>query len=84
MRQIQGLAVADEARGAGVGRALLRAVQDEARRQGARRITLRVLGHNTPARKLYESEGFVVEGILPEEFLLEGEYVDDVLMGHSL
>lgn len=84
VRQIQGLAVAEEARGAGVGRALLRAVQDEARRQGARRITLRVLGHNTPARKLYESEGFMVEGILPEEFLLQGEYVDDVLMGRSL
>ncbi|MER6352921.1 GNAT family N-acetyltransferase [Streptomyces sp. NPDC001634] len=84
VRQIQGLAVAEEVRGAGVGRALLRAVQDEARRRRARRLTLRVLGHNTPARKLYESEGFVVEGILPEEFLIEGEYVDDVLMGRSL
>jgi ribosomal protein S18 acetylase RimI-like enzyme len=84
VRQIQGLVVAEEARGAGVGRALLRAVQDEARGQGARRITLRVLGHNTPARKLYESEGFVVEGILPEEFRIGGEYVDDVLMGRSL
>ncbi|MCW7946727.1 acetyltransferase [Streptomyces hygroscopicus] len=84
VRQIQGLVVADEARGAGVARALLRAAQDEARRRGARRLTLRVLGHNTPARKLYESEGFVVEGILPEEFLIEGEYVDDVFMGRSL
>ncbi|GAA3996032.1 GNAT family N-acetyltransferase [Streptomyces plumbiresistens] len=84
VRQIQGLAVADKARGTGVGRALLRAAQDEARRQGARRITLRVLGHNTPARELYESEGFVVEGVLPEEFFLDGRYVDDVLMGRSL
>ncbi|MFD2689567.1 GNAT family N-acetyltransferase [Streptomyces phyllanthi] len=84
VRQIQGLVVADEARGAGVGRALLRAVQEEARRQGARRLTLRVLGHNTPARKLYESEGFVVDGILPEEFLLDGAYVDDVMMGRYL
>ncbi|MGW7265435.1 N-acetyltransferase family protein [Streptomyces sp. NPDC054842] len=84
VRQIQGLVVAEEARGAGVGRALLRAARDEARRQGARRITLRVLGHNTPARKLYESEGFAVEGILPEEFLLEGAYVDDVMMGRRL
>ncbi|MCX4991421.1 MULTISPECIES: GNAT family N-acetyltransferase [unclassified Streptomyces] len=84
VRQILGLAVADEARGAGVGRALLRAVCEEARRQGARRITLRVLGHNTPARGLYESEGFVVEGILPGEFLLDGAYVDDVLMGRAL
>ncbi|MET7382568.1 GNAT family N-acetyltransferase [Streptomyces sp. NPDC005526] len=84
VRQIQGLAVAEEARGAGVGRALLRAAQQEARRQGARRITLRVLGHNTPARALYASEGFVVEGVLPQEFLIDGEYVDDVLMGRSL
>ena len=47
-------------------------------------LTLRVLGHNTPARKLYETEGFAVEGVLPGEFLLEGVYVDDVLMGCSL
>ena len=84
VRQIQGLAVAEEARGAGVGRALLRAVREEALRQGARRLTLRVLGHNAPARALYEAEGFVVEGVLPEEFLLDGEYVDDVFMGCRL
>lgn len=84
VRQIQGLAVSDEARGHGVGRALIRAVVEEARRRGARRLTLRVLGHNTPARKLYESEGFVVEGVLPEEFFLEGGYVDDVIMGQTL
>jgi RimJ/RimL family protein N-acetyltransferase len=84
VRQILGFVVAEEARGAGVGRALLRAAADEARRQGARRLTLRVLGHNTPARRLYESEGFVVEGVLPEEFLLDGAYVDDVLMGRTL
>ncbi|MFD7605192.1 GNAT family N-acetyltransferase [Streptomyces mirabilis] len=84
VRQIQGLVVAEEARRTGVGRELLRAVMDGARRQGARRITLRVLGHNAPARKLYESEGFQVEGVLPEEFLLDGQYVDDVFMGRFL
>ncbi|CAM5550048.1 hypothetical protein SVIOM74S_02801 [Streptomyces violarus] len=84
VRRIQGLAVSEEVRGRGVGRALVRAAVDEARRRGARRLTLRVLAHNTPARGLYEAEGFVVEGILPEEFLLDGTYVDDVLMGRSL
>ncbi|MDL5201149.1 GNAT family N-acetyltransferase [Streptomyces sp. ALI-76-A] len=84
VRQIQGLVVAEQARGAGVGRSLLRAARERARSLGARRITLRVLGHNAPARALYESEGFVVEGVLPGEFLLEGRYVDDVLMGRSL
>ncbi|MFC9133094.1 GNAT family N-acetyltransferase [Streptomyces sp. NPDC057099] len=84
VRMIRGLAVAEEARGHGVARALLRAAAEEARRQGARRITLRVLAHNTAARKLYESEGFVVEGVLTEEFFLDGAYVDDVFMGRSL
>lgn len=84
VRQIQGLVVAPEARGAGVARALLRAGAEHARAAGARRLTLRVLGHNAPARRLYESEGFAVEGVLPEEFLLDGTYVDDVLMGRTL
>ncbi|MFI1220841.1 MULTISPECIES: GNAT family N-acetyltransferase [unclassified Streptomyces] len=84
VRQIRGLAVAGWARGAGAGRALLRAAFAEARGQGANRITLRVLGHNTPARALYASEGFAVEGVLPGEFFLNGRYVDDICMGRSL
>ncbi|MCK8679746.1 GNAT family N-acetyltransferase [Streptomyces lichenis] len=84
VRQIQGLAVADWARRRGLARALLRAACDEARRQGATRITLRVLGHNTPARSLYASEGFAVEGVLPGEFHLRGVAVDDVCMGRRL
>ncbi|MFD4035541.1 GNAT family N-acetyltransferase [Streptomyces sp. NPDC058637] len=84
VRQIQGLAVAEWARGSGIARALLRASYTEARRQGAGRLTLRVLGHNAPARALYASEGFAVEGVLPGEFFLHGRYVDDVLMGRSL
>ncbi|MGW1227177.1 N-acetyltransferase family protein [Streptomyces sp. NPDC001478] len=84
VRQIQGLAVATWARGRGIGRTLVRAACAEARREGANRITLRVLGHNTPARALYEAEGFTVEGVLPGEFFLNGRYVDDVLMGRPL
>ncbi|MFD8013984.1 GNAT family N-acetyltransferase [Streptomyces sp. NPDC058955] len=84
VRQVQGLAVAGEARGQGVGRALLRAALAKARADGATRITLRVLGHNVPARALYEAEGFAVEGVLPGEFVIDGAPVDDVLMGRSL
>ena len=83
VRQIQGLAVDTWARGRDVGRALLDAALAETRRQGATRLTLRVLGHNAPARRLYESAGFAVEGVLPGEFLLDGAYVDDVLMGRA-
>ncbi|QES22627.1 GNAT family N-acetyltransferase [Streptomyces venezuelae] len=84
VRQIQGLVVDESVRGRGVARALLRAAAERARAEGARRITLRVIGHNTPARALYASEGFAVEGVLPGELLIDGEYVDDVLMGRSL
>ncbi|MEU3460008.1 GNAT family N-acetyltransferase [Streptomyces sp. NPDC006733] len=84
VRQIQGLAVDTWARGRGVARRLMDEALREAGRQGATRMTLRVLGHNAPARRLYESMGFTVEGVLPGEFLLEGTYVDDVLMGRPL
>ena len=56
----------------------------EAGSRGARRLTLRVLAPNTAARGLYEACGFTVEGVLREEFLLEGRYVDDVLMALDL
>ncbi|TWP37265.1 GNAT family N-acetyltransferase [Leekyejoonella antrihumi] len=84
VRQIQGLDVSPRARRRGVGQALVRAAVREMSERGAQRVTLRVLGHNRSARRLYESEGFVVEGTLPGEFVLDGERVDDVLMGLRL
>ena len=57
------LAVGAEARGRGVGRVLLRALGPWARRVGVRKLRLDVRADNVAARALYESEGFVVEGI---------------------
>ncbi len=71
-------------RGRGIGAALLEAGVDEARSRGARRLTLRVLSTNPGARRLYEAAGFELEGVLRGEFLLEGEYVDDLLMARDL
>jgi|SRR5579859_688721 len=84
IRAIQGLLVAPEARGLGLGRALLHAALARARAEGAERVTLRVLAGNTVARSLYETAGFEVTGVQPREFLLAGEYQDDVLMGIDL
>jgi RimJ/RimL family protein N-acetyltransferase len=84
VQMITGLTVGDEFRRRGVGRALLDAAILEARARGARRLTLRVLAPNEPARRLYESAGFVVEGVQRELFFLEGAYVDDVLMALEL
>jgi ribosomal protein S18 acetylase RimI-like enzyme len=82
--EIGGLAVDPVRQGAGVGRRLVEAAVQECRRRGARKLTLRVLGLNTAARRLYDRCGFQVEGVLREEFLLAGRYVDDVLMARQL
>jgi ribosomal protein S18 acetylase RimI-like enzyme len=77
---VNGIAVDPGRQGRGVGRALIDGAIAEARRRGARRLTLRVFSPNERARRLYESAGFVVEGVLREEFFLDGRYVDDVFM----
>ena len=81
---VNGLAVDPGRQGTGLGRALVSAALDEARRRGAEKVTLRVLAPNARARRLYEACGFVVEGVLEREFLLDGRHVDDVFMAHHL
>ncbi|HEX6525196.1 MAG TPA: GNAT family N-acetyltransferase [Streptosporangiaceae bacterium] len=81
---IAGLAVAPDARGRGVATALLAAAEQHARDHGARKLSLRVLSSNDAALRLYERLGFRREGTLREEFLIEGRYVDDVLMTKHL
>ncbi len=82
--EINGVAVHPAAGGRGVGRRLVEAAVEEARSRGARKVTLRVLGPNAAARRLYARCGFVEEGLLRDEFLLLGRYVDDVLMARYL
>jgi ribosomal protein S18 acetylase RimI-like enzyme len=81
---IAGLAVAPAARGRGVASALLSAAAQHARERGARKLSLRVLSTNEAALRLYERLGFAREGTLREEFLIDGRYVDDVLMARRL
>jgi ribosomal protein S18 acetylase RimI-like enzyme len=80
VQQINGLAVDPAHQGRGVGRMLLEAARQEAITRGARRITLRVLGNNTRARALYHACGYQTEGVLKDQFYLDGRYVDDVFM----
>ena len=55
---IHDMAVLPEARGKGVGRALMLAVEAEARARGACKITLEVLSGNDPAKGLYAALGY--------------------------
>ena len=81
---VAGLAVDPAWQGRRIGRRLVAAAVAMAQSRGARRVRLHVLGHNAAARRVYEACGFVVEGVLRDEFLLDGRYVDDVLMARDL
>ena len=52
------LAVAPQAEGQGVGRALLAAAEDWGRAEGFRRLTLAVFTENLRARELYQRQGW--------------------------
>lgn len=82
--EINGLAVAPDRQGDGLGRVLIEAALDEARARDAPKVTLKVLSTNARARRLYESCGFSTEGVLRREYLLRDELVDDVLMALHL
>ena len=60
--EILTIGVVDEARGGGLGRALLSGVLEAARRGGAERCFLEVDALNDPARALYARAGFAQVG----------------------
>lgn len=78
--QIQGLGVDPDHRGRGIAGVLVRAAVAEAQRRGSAKVSLRVLGTNPGARRVYEAAGFTVEATLRREFFLDGQLVDDLLM----
>lgn len=82
--EIRGLSVDPGRRRQGIGRALLDAAAEEAAGRGVRRLTLHVLGHNAGAQAAYARCGFSIEGVLREEFALDGRYIDDVLMARLI
>lgn len=78
---VWGMYVASEARGRGVGRALMQALIAHARTlDSVERLTLGVELGNEPARALYHSFGFVTYGIEPDAYKLNGEYWDTEMM----
>jgi ribosomal protein S18 acetylase RimI-like enzyme len=58
LAEIESLSVAADARGAGIGGALMAAVRDAARDGGAERLFVGVAHANTGALRFYEREGF--------------------------
>ena len=72
--------IARERRGAGVGSALLEALEGRARMLGYHKLVLAALARNEAGRRLYEKRGFREVGIYREQGLLDGRWVDVLLM----
>ena len=78
-----GMYVRPEARKAGVGKQLAEAVIDHAC-QCVELIQLTVVSGNEPARRLYDSLGFIEYGIEKNSLKQDGHYWDEVLMAKPL
>lgn len=78
------IAIHPNFQGYGVGVQLITELKELARQQGVRKLSLRVLSTNKRAISFYKRCGFIEQGRLVEEFYLQGNYVDDILMYYLL
>ena len=77
--RLWGMYVRPSSRSLGVGRLLMNAVLDVAR-QNVELIQLSVVKENQPARRLYESVGFLEFGVEKKASKYGDEYYDEALM----
>ncbi|QQK77705.1 GNAT family N-acetyltransferase [Salicibibacter cibarius] len=68
----------------GVGKALLNHVFSWGKKNGFVKISIRVLSTNRSAIQFYISQGFKEQEMLKDEFLIDGKFVDDILMYRML
>ena len=84
-RCLLGIGLERNARARGLGRKLMQTAIAFAQAQdGLSWLDLMVFGHNTPARTLYESLGFVQTGIKTDCFRIGDTSIDDVYMSLPL
>jgi L-amino acid N-acyltransferase YncA len=72
--------VAREARGLGAGSALLPALIVEARQLGYHKLVLAAFPFNEAGMRLYTRHGFREVGIYKEQGILDGQWVDTIVM----
>jgi RimJ/RimL family protein N-acetyltransferase len=66
--------------GKGIGKTLMEFISVWAGKNNIRKISLRVLSTNTGAINFYKSIGYIEQGRLIDEFVIDGKYVDDIMM----
>ena len=74
------LYVAREQRGRGIGDALLGELENRARALGYHKMVLAAFPTNIPGMRLYERHGFTTVGIYHEQGMLDGRWIDVIVM----
>ncbi len=67
-------------RGKGIGSSFFKELDKWAANNNITRLELTVMCHNTIAKRLYEKNGFQVEGIKKNSMFMDGHYVDEFYM----
>lgn len=80
MAEITKVMTHPDARGRGVGEALMRRLVATARDRGKELLTLECRGNNHAAQRLYARSGFVVTGRRPDAIAVGDDRFDQVLM----
>lgn len=70
--------------GRGIGTRMLNALEKWALEQGVWRLELGVMAHNERAIRLYEKFGYVREGVKRGAIVVDGQAVDEIIMGKLL
>ncbi|MBP1046540.1 GNAT family N-acetyltransferase [Enterococcus sp. BWM-S5] len=79
-----GIGVHPDFQSSGAGGLLLQHLKTIAPDHGIHKISLRVMGTNTAAIAFYKKNGFIQEGLLKDEFYMNGSYCDDYLFAYIL
>ncbi|MCL6091117.1 MAG: GNAT family N-acetyltransferase [Candidatus Thermoplasmatota archaeon] len=75
-----GIAIKEGHRRRGIGSSLITRGIDWCRDNGVKKLNLEVFSSNKSAIALYQKIGFVEEGTRKNQFIIDGQYVDDVFM----
>jgi len=76
--------VLNEFHNQGIGRALFWHLEQWAQQQNIHRLELTVMATNMAGIHLYSKMGFQTEGIKREALYVEGQFIDEVVMGKVL
>ncbi|MEQ9763573.1 GNAT family protein [Streptococcus sp. ZJ151] len=79
-----GIAVDPEERREGVGQALIDYFFKEAIAENYRKVIIHVLSTNHQAVQFYKELGFTQEARVKETYLINGDYVDDLIFTYTL